>query len=107
MCPSQNLTKVSAQGGTDNWTMVTSTSQSVGSLSIRKQNKNNEVLTWTLGNMSAGTGQTLDITLSGTVSAHCGAIQNLNGTWSALYTLKGTQMQSPGTNQIDITSTCH
>jgi hypothetical protein len=47
ICPGHNLTNVSAQGGTDNWTMVTSTSPSGGSLSVRKLNKNNEVLTWT------------------------------------------------------------
>ena len=106
ICPSQNLTRVSAQGGTDNWTTVNSTSVSAGSLSIRKLNKNNEVLLWTLGNMSASTGQTLSVTLSGMVSAHCGTVQYLNGPWSALYTVGGTPMQSAYTNQIAIASTC-
>jgi len=107
ICPSQNLTNVSAQGGTDNWTTVSSTSPSTGKLSVRKLNKNNELLTWTLGNMSIGTGQTLNVRLSGMVSWHCGTVQYLNGPWSALYTVSGAQRQSPYTNQIAITSTCH
>jgi hypothetical protein len=86
---------------------VTSTSPSAGALSIRKLNKNNEILTWTLGNMSARTGQTLNVMLSGMVSAHCGTVQYLNGPWSTLYTVNGTTMQSPYTNQIAITSTCN
>jgi hypothetical protein len=107
ICASHNLTNVSAQGGTDNWTMVSSISPSTGAVSVRKENKNNEVLTWTLGNLSTSTGGTLNVTLSGKVSAHCGAVQDLNGPWSALYTLNGAQMQSPHTNQIAITSTCN
>ena len=107
ICPGQNLTNVSAQGGTDNWTMVTSTAPSGGSLTVTKLNKNNEVLTWKLGNMSKASGQTLNVTLSGMVSSHCGTVQTLNGPWSALYTLNGTKMQSPYTNQIAITSMCN
>lgn len=57
--------------------------------------------------MSKASGQTLNVSLSGTVSAHCGTMQNLNGPWTALYTLNGTQMQSPATSPIEITSTCN
>jgi hypothetical protein len=56
--------------------------------------------------MSTGSGQTLNVSLSGKVSAHCGTVQTLNGPWSALYTLSGSKMQSPYTQQIGITSTC-
>jgi hypothetical protein len=106
ICPSQSISNVSAQGGTDNWTTVTSLSKSAGSLSVRKINKNDEILTWSLGSLNASAGQTLNVSLAGKVSAHCGVVQYLNGPWSMLYRLNGTKTQSPYTSQVAITSTC-
>jgi len=84
----EDVTNVSAQGGTSGWTSFVSATPDIGSTEIRKQNKKTSVLLWTIGDMSAGDEATLLVKVSGTVKP--GALDGtelfLSGAWSAKYT---------------------
>jgi hypothetical protein len=78
---------VTAQGGTSGWTDFCQATADAGtSWVIRNQNKRNEVLLWTIGDMPEGTQKTLRVCLTGDIkpSATPGTILFLSGPWSAL-----------------------
>jgi hypothetical protein len=74
------------QGGTNGWAPLTGAVASDGSY-IVKNNKNNQVLTWTV-ELSPGETQHIDVTVTGTIKPNAldGTIMFLSGPWSAAYT---------------------
>lgn len=102
----KDLTDVSAQGGTNGWTEYAGVTPSGGTVTIRKQNKKTTILRWMIGDMTANQEVSLLVYVSGTVSASCGSVQNLNGAWSATYTVDGATMKSDYTTKINVFVTC-
>ena len=100
----ENLTAVSAQGGTNGWTSLTSYTPSTGDVT-EKDNKKSQVLTWTIGSMSAEQDATLDVTVSGTIKpgTPSGTVLNLSGPWSAVYTDSNGTFKTDYTDEVTIT----
>jgi hypothetical protein len=83
----ENLFGVTAQGGANGWAPFKSFTQSVGLVTQYVKNKN-VVALWTIGDMSQGTFQTLNVEVGGTIKnspSECGKVKLLNGDWSATY----------------------
>jgi hypothetical protein len=106
----EDVTGVFAQGGTNGWAPMTGYSASTGSVAVRNNNKN-EVLRWTIGNMTAPQEETLDVTVNGAIkkgTAECGKIKYLSGPWSATYSTDGgtTFQKSDYTGRVSLIVTC-
>jgi hypothetical protein len=85
-CSGQNISRVTAQGGTTGWADLTSPifTPTQGIATIRKSNNKNEVIFWDLGPLAAGQTASLDIPLSGKANKPAGTVMYLSGPWSAL-----------------------
>lgn len=105
-CSGVDLNGIKAQGGSNGWAPMTSKVASKGSVVI-KQNKKNEVLTWTL-DMANGTTETLLVNVDGNIpaSAACDSIRYLSGPWSAVYDAGGGAQKSDYTGRVSIQVTC-
>lgn len=86
---------VSAQGGTNGWAQLVNRSESSldpskGSAVIRNPNKKSDVILWTIGDMSPGDQETLDVYLSGSLKGAPDCDERfLSGPWSALFSTDG------------------
>ena len=87
----EDLIGVTAQGGTNGWAPLVDRSAllitDTGDAVIRKANKKNETILWTIGDMVAGQDATLTIPLSGSIpdrTPDC-QVRYLSGPWSALF----------------------
>jgi len=101
-CTSDTIVNVSAQGGTSGWTDYTGYNAPLGTtVEIRNQNKRNEVLKWTLGDLLPNESKTLSVFLSGNIksNATAGTILFLSGAWSAL---SGDNVKTPYTGRVTI-----
>lgn len=100
------LNGVSAQGGTNGWAPMTGFAPSTGSVNVR-QNKKNQVLTWTIGNMGAGQTETLEVTVDGGIKPGTpdGTILFLSGPWSTTFSTDGgtTFQKSEYTGRVTVT----
>ena len=103
----QEITGVTAQGGTNGWAPMTGSSASTGTVAVRN-NKKNQVLLWNIGHMNAGDNQTLDVTVAGKTAAYCDALEFLSGPWSTTFSTDGgsTFTKSDYTGRVSITVTC-
>jgi hypothetical protein len=86
----EDVTGVTAQGGTSGWTNFANTTwdPTKGDAVIRNQNKKTTILLWTIGDMNAGDSETLEVTVHGKVKNNTpsGTELFLSGPWSATYT---------------------
>jgi hypothetical protein len=83
----ENLFGVTAQGGANGWSTIKNFTPSIGSVAQSVKNKNIVAL-WTIGDMTQGTVQTLNVDITGTIKngpSECGKTKLLNGDWSATY----------------------
>jgi hypothetical protein len=92
----EDLYGVTAQGGTNGWAQLVG--RSVASLhpsnattaEIRNANKKTDVILWTIGDMTAGQTETLDVDLRGSLKGAPDCDERfLSGPWSALFSLDG------------------
>jgi hypothetical protein len=76
---------VTAQGGTSGWSQYTGMVADTGTPLIRKQNKQTEVILWSIGNMAENTRANLQVNLTGAIKskAQPGDVLFLSGPWSA------------------------
>ncbi len=109
----QDLVGVTAQGGTNGWSGFNSTTNAdTGKITLRKQNKKNQVLLWTIGNMNAGQTATATVQVCGTTAnftcPHDPVTEFLNGPWSTTFSTDGglTYQKSDYTQQVSIQVTC-
>lgn len=86
-CGPGSVPGVTAQGGTSGWTNFEGATATTGpdSWVIRNQNKRNEVLLWTIGDMPENSEEHLDVDLTGAIKSNTapGTILYLSGPWSA------------------------
>jgi hypothetical protein len=83
----ENLFGVTAQGGANGWSTFKSFTQSTGTVAQSVKNKN-VVALWTIGDMTQGSSQTLNVEVTGTIKnspSECGKVKLLNGDWSATF----------------------
>jgi hypothetical protein len=83
----ENLFGVTAQGGANGWSTIKNFTASTGSVAQSVKNKNIVAL-WTIGDMTQGAVQTLNVDITGTIKnspSECGKVKLLNGDWSATY----------------------
>jgi len=101
-CTDETIVNVSAQGGTSGWTHLTGYNAPLGTTAeIRNQNKKNEVLKWTIGDLLPNESKTLSVSLSGDIkpNAPIGTMLYLSGAWSAL---SGDNVKTPYTGRVTI-----
>lgn len=93
----EDLYGVTAQGGTNGWAQLAGRSEEAlhpstadGSAVIRKANRKTDVIFWTIGDMSAGDTETLEVYLTGSIKGapDC-QVRFLSGPWSALFSTDG------------------
>lgn len=109
----QALTGVTAQGGTNGWSGFSSLpTVDTGSIAVRKQNKRNQVLLWTIGDMSANQTAKATVQVCGTTAKftcpHDPVTEFLNGPWSTTFSTNGglSYQKSDYTAQVSIQVTC-
>jgi hypothetical protein len=76
---------VTAQGGTSGWSQYTNMVADTGTPVIRKQNRQTEVILWSIGDMAENTRANLQVNLTGAIKpkAQPGDVLFLSGPWSA------------------------
>jgi hypothetical protein len=116
-CSGSNLTGVKIQGGTNGWGTLTGATYNLAPTSfVVKNNKNNEVITWT-GNLANGQSVDIEVTMDGSIkpNATCspdanfpvpGSIVGLSGEWSASYVLGGVSYKAGYTGKVSMTVVC-
>lgn len=102
----ENLTNVTAQGGTNGWAPATSPGvPSAGTADFRKEGKGAQIILWKIGNMTAGQTETLLVTVHGKIKPNTssGTTLFLSGPWSTTYTNgDGDTLKSDYTGRVSI-----
>jgi hypothetical protein len=105
----ENLTDVTAQGGTNGWAPLKGRSAAnlfpdTGTAEIRNANKKSEVILWTIGDMAAGDTARLGVLLSGSIPRNAPDCQTryLSGPWSALSSTDGVVTKTPYTGRVTV-----
>jgi hypothetical protein len=100
------LANVTAQGGANGWAPVTGKLADTGTVGVRKDTKKNQILLWTIGNMTDGQVAHLDVQVNGPIplsTPDC-QIRYLSGPWSAISSTDGgaTSTKSDYTGRVTV-----
>lgn len=104
----EGATGVFAQGGNNGWSNFVNAYESIGDWGFHKKSK---AIRWSIGDMYAPQEESIEVMVNATIKdkqSECGKVKNLNGPWSATYSIDGgaTFQKSDYTGQVSVTVTC-